>query len=126
MMKILYSRKFVGFSKQTFKYLGLTVVAVISGWILAFIFVIVIAFIIDGVNFTMSWYGNPWMILGLYSIPTIANTSLGYIVLNRFFSQVSILVLIKQEFYIVPRFVVSNSLNRSFCLFYFFMSIILI
>lgn len=32
----------------------------------------IIASILDVSNKTMSWYGNPWMIVGLYVLPTVA------------------------------------------------------
>lgn len=89
-MKILWGdNPFLGVSKQTFKYLGIVLGAILSGWILAGIFVSLISLLFDLVNFTMSWYANPWIIFGLYCFPTVAITALSFIVLNTYFTQVS-------------------------------------
>lgn len=86
--------KILGASKRTFKYLGLTLLAILIGWILAGVFVALIAFILDSVSFTMSWYANPWIIFGLYSFPTVGITSLSLVVFNSYSQQVKYFLVV--------------------------------
>lgn len=69
-------------------YLGVTAVGILSGWVVAGIITVIMALIIDALKFSMSWYNNPWIILGLYAIPTF-NCCCGSIVLfNKLFEKV--------------------------------------
>lgn len=46
--------------------------AIIGGWVIAAIFVVLLALFIDKIGYSMSWYANPWLIFGLHAAPTIA------------------------------------------------------
>lgn len=63
---------FQGYSKSSLKYFLITTGAVLGGWIITSISVVTIALILDFFNKTMSWYANPWLIVGLYMLPTVA------------------------------------------------------
>jgi hypothetical protein len=53
----------------------LTFGAITGGWIAAAVFTVLISLLTDKSGYSMSWYGNPWLILGLYVAPTIAFSS---------------------------------------------------
>lgn len=90
---LVFAKAFVdlqlGFSKQTFKYFGVTLASVVGGWLLAVIFVVVVAFVIDALKFSMSWYGSPWIAFGLYAVPAVGALVCPSIVLRGYFGQVS-------------------------------------
>ncbi|KAJ3638374.1 hypothetical protein MTP99_001746 [Tenebrio molitor] len=65
----------IGYSKQTLIYFSLTFGAIIGGWIAAAVFVVLISLLTDKIGYSMSWYGNPWLIFGLYVAPTVAFSS---------------------------------------------------
>lgn len=65
----------IGYSKQTLKYFALTFGAIIGGWIAAAVFAVLISLLTDKIGYSMSWYGNPWLIFGLYVAPTVAFSS---------------------------------------------------
>lgn len=58
------------FCRQSLIYLGLMSTAIITGWFTAVIFIAIIALIIDGFEYNLSWYNNRLIIFGLYVIPT--------------------------------------------------------
>lgn len=62
---------FLGYSKQTFKYLAITLAVVLGGWLVAAAAVAIIALFVDQIGFSMSWYSSPWLIFGLYVIPAV-------------------------------------------------------
>ncbi|KAJ8963361.1 hypothetical protein NQ318_018833 [Aromia moschata] len=59
-------------TKSTFKYLGVTLAGILGSWLTAGFTVCAIAYFLDLTSCTMSWYANPWMIFGLYMLPTVA------------------------------------------------------
>ncbi|XP_050500208.1 endoplasmic reticulum metallopeptidase 1-like isoform X1 [Diabrotica virgifera virgifera] len=59
---------------RSIKYLAIVVGSIIGGWILSFLFVALLTFLLDCVNYSMSWYGTPVLIIGLFAVPTIAIT----------------------------------------------------
>ncbi|XP_060528261.1 endoplasmic reticulum metallopeptidase 1-like isoform X2 [Cylas formicarius] len=61
-----------GLTKSTCKYIGLVLGATILSWLVAGTSVLIIALVLDLAAKTMSWYGNPWLIFGLYVVPTLA------------------------------------------------------
>ncbi|KAJ3649732.1 hypothetical protein Zmor_021456 [Zophobas morio] len=61
----------LGYTTTTLKYLVLTFGTIIGGWILAGVFVILLALLIDKIGYSMSWFTNTWLIFGLYVIPTV-------------------------------------------------------
>ncbi|XP_044265898.1 endoplasmic reticulum metallopeptidase 1-like [Tribolium madens] len=62
----------LGYNIQTVKYLAMTFGAIIGGWVLAGIFVVLFALFVDKIGYSMSWYANPWLIFGLHAAPTVA------------------------------------------------------
>lgn len=40
------------------------------GWILSALYVVALSYLLDLLSKTMSWYGAPWFIFGLYVVPT--------------------------------------------------------
>ncbi|ERL85028.1 hypothetical protein D910_02451 [Dendroctonus ponderosae] len=56
--------------KSTIKFYLFTVLAIIFGWILSALYVVGLAYLLDPLSKTMSWYGAPWFIFGLYIVPT--------------------------------------------------------
>jgi MFS family permease len=65
----------IGYSKQTLKYFALTFGTILGGWIAAVVFAVLISLFTDKIGYSMSWYGNPWLIFGLYVAPTVAFSS---------------------------------------------------
>ncbi|XP_049826567.1 endoplasmic reticulum metallopeptidase 1-like isoform X2 [Aethina tumida] len=45
-------------------------------WLLSWAFTLFLGYILDQLNYSMSWYSNPWIIFGLYVTPTIFFCSL--------------------------------------------------
>lgn len=43
----------------------------ILSWIATFGVVYFIAVVLDGIDYSMTWYGSPWLIFGLYVAPII-------------------------------------------------------
>ena len=66
-----YILRVSGYTTTTLKYLVLTFGTIIGGWILAGVFVILLALLIDKIGYSMSWFTNTWLIFGLYVIPTV-------------------------------------------------------
>lgn len=62
---------FLGYSKSSLKYFGFTIGSVLGGWIISAIIVAVIGFVLDLTNKTMSWYANPWLLVGIYMLPVV-------------------------------------------------------
>ncbi|XP_018573441.1 endoplasmic reticulum metallopeptidase 1 [Anoplophora glabripennis] len=58
-------------TKGTFKYLGITFASILGSWVIAGAAVLSIAYLLDLANSTMSWYANPWIVLGLYVVPAV-------------------------------------------------------
>ncbi|XP_076259381.1 endoplasmic reticulum metallopeptidase 1-like isoform X2 [Rhynchophorus ferrugineus] len=56
---------------ETLRYLSITTAAIVGSWLLAGIFVMILAVVLDCLGKTMSWYANPWTTFGLYIIPVI-------------------------------------------------------
>ncbi|CAG9830170.1 unnamed protein product [Diabrotica balteata] len=54
--------------------LAIVVGSIIGGWILSFLFVALLTFLLDCVNYSMSWYGTPVLTIGLFAVPTVAIT----------------------------------------------------
>ncbi|CAG9768481.1 unnamed protein product [Ceutorhynchus assimilis] len=57
-------------SKSTLKYFGVTITLIVVSWLLAAVFMVALALVLDLLNKTMSWYGRPWFIFSLYVVPT--------------------------------------------------------
>ncbi|XP_050311953.1 endoplasmic reticulum metallopeptidase 1 isoform X2 [Anthonomus grandis grandis] len=60
-----------GTSKSTAKFIIFTLLAIVFSWIIASTFVIALAFLLDVLNKTMSWYGHLWFAFGLYMVPIV-------------------------------------------------------
>ncbi|CAH0551529.1 unnamed protein product [Brassicogethes aeneus] len=60
-----------GVTKSKSKYLLLSIGAILLGWALSFIFGVTLAYILDKLNYSMTWFSNPWLLIGLYSTPTV-------------------------------------------------------
>ncbi|KAJ8924322.1 hypothetical protein NQ315_007115 [Exocentrus adspersus] len=73
----------LGLSKSTLKYLGITLGAVLGSWVIGGVLVFLIAFSIDSANKTMSWYANPWIIFGLYVVPSLGLSSILLFAINH-------------------------------------------
>uniref|UniRef100_A0A1Y1MHI6 FXNA-like protease n=2 Tax=Photinus pyralis TaxID=7054 RepID=A0A1Y1MHI6_PHOPY len=77
-------------SYESFKYIGLCVLVMLSSIIFALLFVLGVAVVIDSLKFSMSWYGNTWIILGLYNVPVIV-VSFGIVALyNNYNTKVNL------------------------------------
>lgn len=59
-------------SLKSLPYLSLVYGSILGGWVLSFAFAVFLAYVLDLLNHTMSWYGTPVLAIGLFSIPTIA------------------------------------------------------
>ncbi|KAK5648926.1 hypothetical protein RI129_003818 [Pyrocoelia pectoralis] len=75
--RIKFSRRFLAYIVVTF--LGLAL-----GWALAAAFAITISFILKAQDYKMIWYGNSWMIWGLYVVPISAVSCVPIAVFKRF------------------------------------------
>uniref|UniRef100_A0A1Y1JZ04 FXNA-like protease n=1 Tax=Photinus pyralis TaxID=7054 RepID=A0A1Y1JZ04_PHOPY len=58
--------------KKFFTYALVTFLGLMLGWALAAAFAVTVSFILRAQGYNMIWYGNPWMICGLYVIPISA------------------------------------------------------
>ncbi|XP_031349136.1 endoplasmic reticulum metallopeptidase 1-like [Photinus pyralis] len=58
--------------KTFFAYALVTFLGLMLGWALAAAFAVTVSFILRAQDYNMIWYGNPWMICGLYVIPISA------------------------------------------------------
>lgn len=85
---------FIGATETNFKYMGLTLGAIISGWLLSAVFVAILGVILDSIKYPLSWYGSPWIIFGLYCAPTLAISCGSLLVLKHFYVQVCFEILI--------------------------------
>ncbi|KAF5305113.1 hypothetical protein FQA39_LY09375 [Lamprigera yunnana] len=65
-----------GFPRQSLIYGLKYLLAIIISIIASALFIIINALIIDALHYSMSWYANTWIILGLYVVPVIAITYL--------------------------------------------------
>lgn len=61
----------IGFSKQTLKFLGCALAAIIGSWVICILFVFITGVALDLLGKSMSWYANPWLVCGLYAVPVI-------------------------------------------------------
>ncbi|CAH1955287.1 unnamed protein product [Acanthoscelides obtectus] len=61
----------LGFTKTSSKYVATTFLALMGGWILATIVVFLTALLLDKSGRAMTWYANPWLIFGLYVVPSV-------------------------------------------------------
>lgn len=75
---------FLGLSKINVIYTFFVFVAILSGWVLSGCFIAIIATLLDCFNSTMSWYKNPWIVLGLYCVPVVLSSSFMITLFNRF------------------------------------------
>ncbi|KAL3287811.1 hypothetical protein HHI36_002272 [Cryptolaemus montrouzieri] len=60
---------------NTIFYFTQILAATLFGWLLASLSVIFLAFMLDYVGYSMSWYGNPWLAIGIFVIPTIITST---------------------------------------------------
>ncbi|XP_025830299.1 endoplasmic reticulum metallopeptidase 1-like isoform X2 [Agrilus planipennis] len=56
-------------NKEDLLYILITKMGIIVGWLLAIGFTVILGILLDYLGYTMSWYRNPWIILGLYVVP---------------------------------------------------------
>ncbi|KAL1505193.1 hypothetical protein ABEB36_004814 [Hypothenemus hampei] len=73
----------LGFTKSILKYLGFITLSILASWILCFLFAFIFATITDLLGKTMSWFGHPWMLFGLYVIPATALSGILLIYTNH-------------------------------------------
>ncbi|XP_017781719.1 PREDICTED: endoplasmic reticulum metallopeptidase 1-like [Nicrophorus vespilloides] len=71
-------------SLANFKYVGIALGVLLLSYVIAVAFVIVIGVIIDSVDYTMRWYNNTWLILGLYCGPVVGIIITGLVLFARF------------------------------------------
>ncbi|KAK4883835.1 hypothetical protein RN001_000106 [Aquatica leii] len=57
------------FCRQSLIYLALMAAAIVIGWFTAAIFIVILALLIDGLQYNLSWYNNRLIIFGLYVVP---------------------------------------------------------
>ncbi|CAH1155482.1 unnamed protein product [Phaedon cochleariae] len=60
--------------KSILSYIFLTLGGILGGWILSGVSLVSVAYLLDFLR-PMSWFANPWLIVGLYVVPTIATSS---------------------------------------------------
>ncbi|XP_031332120.1 endoplasmic reticulum metallopeptidase 1-like [Photinus pyralis] len=77
-------------SYESFKYIGLCILVMLSSIIFALLFVLGVAVVIDSLKFSMSWYNNTWIILGLYSVPIVVVSSGVVALYNKYNTKVSL------------------------------------
>ncbi|GJQ79156.1 hypothetical protein Trydic_g5407 [Trypoxylus dichotomus] len=65
-------------------YLIVTALVLFFSWVFTVIGIIGIGTLIDGLNYSMSWYGSPYLIFGLYVVPTVMLSSVPLIGWNYF------------------------------------------
>ncbi|XP_066140903.1 endoplasmic reticulum metallopeptidase 1 [Euwallacea fornicatus] len=61
----------LAFSRPTLKFLPVATGAILGSWILSVLFVVVLAILLDLLGKTMTWFGQPWLIFGLYVVPVL-------------------------------------------------------
>ncbi|XP_057663658.1 endoplasmic reticulum metallopeptidase 1-like [Diorhabda carinulata] len=62
-------------SLNTLPYICFVLGSILGGWVLALSFSAILSYVLDVLNHTMSWYGTPVLVIGLFSIPTVAITA---------------------------------------------------
>lgn len=62
----------LGMTKTTLKFFLITFAAIIFSWLIAALFVVGLAYLLDILNKTLTWYGRPWLIFGIYLVPITA------------------------------------------------------
>ncbi|KAK5648928.1 hypothetical protein RI129_003820 [Pyrocoelia pectoralis] len=87
----------LGITQQSAACIGLTSLAFITGWSLAGFFTIVTATFLDLLKSSLSWYGSQWMLLGLYTLPTIACCCTSVIVLNNYNEKMNLNVNVQSQ-----------------------------
>ncbi|KRT78797.1 Peptidase [Oryctes borbonicus] len=65
-------------------YLIVTSLVLLLSWVFTVIGIIGISTLIDALNYSMSWYGSPFLIFGLYVVPTVMLSSIPLIGWNHF------------------------------------------
>ncbi|XP_022913826.1 endoplasmic reticulum metallopeptidase 1-like [Onthophagus taurus] len=70
--------------KYFFFVVGKFQLLIIAGWVLAVISTILMGVFLDWVNHTMSWYSKPWLLIGLYVIPSCVSCYLPLMLWNKF------------------------------------------
>nr|CAH7768334.1 unnamed protein product [Callosobruchus chinensis] len=66
----------LGFTKSSTKYIVTTFLALLSGWIVASVVMLLTAILLDKSGRAMTWYANPWLIFGLYVTPSVFGLTL--------------------------------------------------
>ncbi|XP_044738212.1 endoplasmic reticulum metallopeptidase 1-like isoform X2 [Chrysoperla carnea] len=61
--------------KIALKQLGLSMGAQFAGWIVGILLCILIGLFLDTINQAMSWYSRPWLVIPLFSLPTLIGCS---------------------------------------------------
>lgn len=73
---LLSLRRFnLGITVNTVLYFNQIFAVTLFGWLLSFLTIILLAYVIDLLGYGMSWYGHPWLVLGLFVIPTIITST---------------------------------------------------
>ncbi|KAF7287971.1 hypothetical protein GWI33_000031 [Rhynchophorus ferrugineus] len=62
----------LGLCKYNIQYFCYVLGAILGSWLLCVIFVFSLGMVLDLLGKSMSWYANPWLLYGLYVIPTVA------------------------------------------------------
>lgn len=74
----------LGCSRSNLDYIFFVSLAIITGWLLSGGMVALIATILDSTDYTMSWYKNSWIVIGLYCMPIVFCLSTPIALLNHF------------------------------------------
>ncbi|KAK5644973.1 hypothetical protein RI129_006273 [Pyrocoelia pectoralis] len=80
----------LGLSFATLKYVGLCFLVMLFSMLFALLFILIVALVIDSLKFSMSWYNNTWIILGLYNVPVIAMSFVVVVLYNRYNSKTNL------------------------------------
>ncbi|PSN36086.1 Endoplasmic reticulum metallopeptidase 1 [Blattella germanica] len=79
---------------KLWKILVAGLVVPLTGWLLAFIFMLITAFTLDLFGSSMSWFSRQWLIFCLYYCPTLVSCMLCPVLFVRFYNKQFLLTLI--------------------------------
>lgn len=71
-------------SLRTVIVIGCIIATIFLGYILAILFILLLGLLFDFFHVSMSWYGNNYLVVGLFCIPTLLFQSLTFSVLKTF------------------------------------------
>ncbi|KAF5307491.1 hypothetical protein FQR65_LT06846 [Abscondita terminalis] len=81
-VKAIYSYD-KGFSRSSLSYILQCFFIILISFVLATLYIALQAVVIDAVKYSMSWYNNTWIILGLYVLPVVIICSEVICIFNR-------------------------------------------